>query len=80
MTHYRHDIRALIDGEQTEALTDGSVCQHVSVILTDQPPERPGRSRLAGARGDHVATHEARQLGFELLVRAEHAERIGQTP
>ena len=38
MTDYRHEIRALIDPEQTEGLLDGGLLQHVSVIMVDDPP------------------------------------------
>jgi hypothetical protein len=75
MTEYRHEIRALIDPEQTEGLIDGSTLQHVSVILTDDPPEDPGDHWRAPA-AITLRPCEARELSFELLVLAEHAERM----
>jgi hypothetical protein len=74
MTIYYAQVRALIDPEQSDPAPDGSHCQDVSVILTDEPGVhetlRPAAVTLPPA--------QARQLAFDLLVLAEHAERIGQ--
>jgi hypothetical protein len=73
MTDYRHQIRALIDPEQTEGMVDGSLLQHVSVILTDDPPEDPGDRWLPPAAVT-LRPREARQLAFELIVLANQAD------
>lgn len=75
MTEYRHEIRALIDSEQTEGLIDGSARQHVSVIMIDDPPEDPG-DVWRSAAAVTLRPREARELAFELLVLAEHADRM----
>jgi hypothetical protein len=46
------------------------------VILTDDPPEDPG-DRWRAPAAITLRPREARELSFELLVLAEHAERIG---
>jgi hypothetical protein len=75
MTDYRDQIRALIDPEQTEGMVDGSKLQHVSVILTDDPPEDPGDRWLAPA-AITLRPREARQLAFELIVLADQADAM----
>jgi hypothetical protein len=75
MTEYRHEIRALIDPEQTEGLIDGSPLQHVSVILTDDPPQDPG-DRWRPPAAVTLRPRDARELAFELLTLAEHAEQM----
>lgn len=72
MTDYRHAIRALIDPEHREGLIDGALAQLVSVIMTDDPSD-PAWRRAAAVT---LRPGEARELAFELLVLAEHAERI----
>jgi hypothetical protein len=74
MTVYYHQIRATIDPEQSDPLTDGGRLQDVSVILLDQP----------GGRGEPVAIAllacQARDLAFELLELAEVADRERRRP
>jgi hypothetical protein len=76
MTDYRHQIRALIDPERSEGMVDGSLLQHVSVILTDDPPQDPG-DRWRAPAAVTLRPREARELAFELLALAELAERTG---
>jgi len=76
MTDYRHEIRALIDPEQTEGLIDGGVLQHVSVILTDDPPEHPNDPSWRAPAAVTLRPGDARQLAFCLLELAEHADRM----
>ena len=72
MTLYYHDMRVLIDPEMSDPLPGGGRLQDVSVILTDT------------LRGDHtlrpaavtLLPHRARELAFELLELAEHADRM----
>ena len=75
MTEYRHEIHALIDPEQTEARIDGSPLQHVSVILTDDPRDEPDDRCWRPPAAVTLRPREARELAFELLVLADHAER-----
>ena len=74
MTVYYHQIRALIDPEQSDPLTDGGRLQDVSVILADHP----------GGGGEPVAIAllacQARELAFELLELAEVADRERRRP
>ena len=70
MTVYYHQIRALIDPEQSDPLPDGGRLQDVSVILTgrvDGVDDRPAGIALPAC--------QARELAFELLELAEHADR-----
>lgn len=76
MTDYRHAIRALIDPEHREGLIDGALAQLVSVIMTDDPPDDPSDPAWRRAAAVTLRPGEARELAFELLVLAEHAERI----
>jgi hypothetical protein len=76
MTEYRHDIRAVIDPEQTEGLVDGSLLQHVSVILTDDPPEPDDHHTWRPPAAITLRPRQARELAFELLVLAEQADRM----
>jgi hypothetical protein len=73
MTEYRHEIRALIDPEQTEGMLDGSLLQHVSVILTDDPPQ-DACDHWRPPAAVTLRPGEARELALELLVLAEVAE------
>jgi hypothetical protein len=68
MTVYYHKITALIDPEQSEPLPDGGRWQEVSVILVDDD-----HSKRAAAIT--LAPEDARELAFDLLILAEHAER-----
>ena len=70
MTVYYHQIRALIDPEQSDALPDGGRLQDVSVILTsrvDGVDDRPAGIALLAC--------QARELAFCLLELAEYADR-----
>lgn len=68
MTDYYRDIRVLIDPEQSDPLPDGGRLQDVSVILTDRHGRRPAAVALLAC--------QARELAFELLSAAEHADRM----
>jgi hypothetical protein len=74
MTVYYHQVRALIDPEMSDPLSDGGRLQDVSVILLDQP----------GGRGEPVAITllacQARDLAFQLLELAELADRERRRP
>ena len=72
MTLYYRDVRALIDPEQSDALPDGGQLQDVSVILTDAPC---GQHTLRPA-AIALLPCQARELAFELLALAEHADRM----
>jgi hypothetical protein len=72
MTVYYHDIRVLIDPEMSDPLPDGGRLQDVSVILTDTPR---GQDTLRPAAVT-LLPHQARELAFELLEVAEHADRV----
>jgi len=68
MTIYYQKIRALIDPEMSDPLQGGGRLQDVSVILVD----RPGGQEPAGIT---LLACQARELAFELLELAEHADR-----
>jgi hypothetical protein len=70
MTEYLHTYNVVIDPEQSTRLPDGSWAQDVTLVLVDAPgPEcrRPVAVTLT--------PEQARELAFELLVAAGHAER-----
>ena len=71
MTVYYSDITAVIDPEQFDLIA-GRRVQDVSVILTDnypdRPPERPAAIALTPA--------DARELAFDLLELAEQADQM----
>jgi hypothetical protein len=69
MTVYYTDIRVLLDPEQSDPLKGGARLQDVSVILTDR------HDRQAQPVGIALLTCQARDLAFELLELAEHADR-----
>lgn len=71
MTDYRSNIRALIDPEQSDPLKGGGRLQDVSIILCD----RPGDPRGLAPAAITLLACQARELAFELLVLAEHADR-----
>ena len=74
MTVYYHQIRALIDPEHSDPLSDGGRLQDVSVILIDQP----------GSGSEPIAVTllacQAREFAFELLELAEVADRERRRP
>jgi hypothetical protein len=75
MTEYLHTYNLVIDPEQGTRLPDGSWAQEVTLVLTGAPgPEyrRPVAITLT--------PEQARELGFELLAAAEHAQRTTTTP
>lgn len=72
MTDYYGDIRVLVDPEQSDPLPDGGRLQDVSVILTDRPCG--GHSLRPAAIS--LLPCQARELAFELLSLAEHADRM----
>ncbi len=77
MSDYRDDIHCRVDPEQVEERSDGRLVQQVSVIMTDDYEPGQGRHPLRPA----VCTlrpSEARELAFELLAAAEHAESFGE--
>jgi hypothetical protein len=70
MTVYYHQIRALIDPEQSDPLPGGGRLQDVSVILTGSLEGGDGRPA-----GIALLACQARELAFELLELAEQADR-----
>ena len=62
-------VEAFIEHDQTDWIGDGVLCQLVTVIMTDDmcvlDPAVCG-----------LTASEARELAFELLVVAEHADRL----
>jgi hypothetical protein len=77
MRELHWDITAQIESGQTEHLVDGSSLQLVTVILSDpepDPEDAATRSRPPAAVTLRPA--QARELAFELLALAEHAERV----
>jgi hypothetical protein len=78
MTDYRHEIRALIDPEHTELLTDGSLLQQVSVIMTNNVPLDEFSDRWLPPAAITLRPDDARRLAAELLEladRAQHSSR-----
>ena len=75
MTEYLHTYNVMTDPEQGTQLPDGSWPQEVTLALLDAPgrePRRPVALTLTPA--------QARELGFELLAAAEHAQRTTTPP
>ena len=75
MTEYLHTYNLVIDPEQGTRLPDGSWAQEVTLVLIDAPGadcRRPVAITLT--------PEQARELGFELLGAAEHAQRTTTTP
>ena len=64
-----HCLDAFIDDDQVGYDDDGNLCQLVSVIMTDD------RCWMDPALG-LITAQEARELAFELLAVAEHADRL----
>ena len=75
MTDYLHTYNLMIDPEQGTRQPDGSWAQDVTLVLLDAPGadcRRPVAITLTA--------EQARELGFELLAAAEHAQRTTTTP
>ena len=70
MTDYLHTYNLVIDPEQGTRLPDGSWAQDVSLVLLDASGPEPRRPVAVT-----LTAEQARELGFELLAAAEHAER-----
>jgi hypothetical protein len=66
--HYYPKITALLDPSTSEPLPGGGRWQEVSIILTDDDPDRTEAAIT-------VPPEDARELAFDLLILAEHAER-----
>jgi hypothetical protein len=62
-------LEAFIEHDQTDWMGDGVLCQLVTVMMSDD------LCQLEPAVCGLSAT-QARSLAFELLVMAEHAERL----
>ena len=75
MTEYLHTYNLVIDPEQGTRLPDGSWAQEVTLVLLDEPGA--DRRRPVAVT---LTAEQARELGFELLAAAEHAERTTTTP
>lgn len=70
MTDYLHTDNVVIDPEQGTRQPDGSWAQDVTLVLLDGPgPDC--RHPVAVT----LTPEQARELGFELLAAAEHADR-----
>jgi hypothetical protein len=72
MTLYYNAVHVLIDPEMSDPLPHGGRLQDVSVILTDTPR---GHHTLPAAAVTLLPC-QARELAFELLAVAEHADRM----
>jgi hypothetical protein len=72
MTIYYDDIRVLIDPEMSDPLRGGGTLQDVSVILTD----RGRHGETTRPAGITLLPYRAREVAFELLELAEHADRM----
>lgn len=65
---YRH-MQAFLEHDQIDWMGDGVLCQLVTVTMLDDLGQlEPAACALTPS--------EARKLAFELLVFAEHAERL----
>ena len=76
MTDYRYEIRALIDPEQTELLPHVGLLQHVSVIMTNPPPEDEHSPPWLAPAAVTLRPEEARRLARQLLELADQAQRM----
>jgi hypothetical protein len=66
--HY-HCLDAFIEQHQIDWMGDGVLCQLVTVLMTDD-------TMALDPAACALTAQEARELAFELLVAAEHAERL----
>jgi hypothetical protein len=62
-------LEAFIEQDQTDWMGDGVLCQLVTVTMTDD-------ACLLEPAVCALTAEEARSLAFELLVAAEHADRL----
>jgi hypothetical protein len=62
-------LEAFIEDEQKDWMGDGVLCQLVTVMMTDD-------MCLFEPAVCALTAKEARNLAFDLLVMAEHAERL----
>ncbi len=72
MSDYRDFIRVVIDPEHSEPLPSGGRVQDLSIVMSDLPD----RLTWAPPSIRVITPGEARELAFELLSAAEHAERM----
>ncbi|HTT27982.1 MAG TPA: hypothetical protein VMG37_06205 [Solirubrobacteraceae bacterium] len=75
MTEYLHSHNVVIDPAQGTELADGTWAQEVTLVLLDAPG--PGCRRPVALT---LTPEQARELGFELLAAAEHAQRTTTPP
>ena len=62
-------LQAFIEHDQTDWMGDGVICQLVTVMMSDD-------MCLIEPAVCGVTATQARTLAFELLVMAEHADRL----
>ena len=62
-------LEAFIEHDQTDWIGDGVLCQLVTVMMTDD-------MCLVEPAVCALTARQARNLAFELLVMAEHADRL----
>jgi hypothetical protein len=75
MTDYLHAHNVVIDPEQGTQLADGTWAQQVTLVLLDA--SGPNSRRPVAIT---LTPEQARELGFELLAAAEHAQRTTTPP
>jgi hypothetical protein len=75
MTEYLLTYNLVIDPEQGTQRPDGSWAQDVTLVLVDAPGPQCWRPVAIT-----LTPEQARELGFELLAAAEHAQRTTTTP
>ena len=80
MRAQRFEALARIEPGQSQTLIDRSRMQLVTIALTDSGPviDTDGAEHTRPEVACHLAPAEARQLAFELLRLAEHAERSSE--
>jgi hypothetical protein len=62
-------LQAFIEHDRTDWMGDGVICQLVTVLMSDD-------TELFEPTACALTATQARNLAFELLVCAEHAERL----
>lgn len=75
MTEYLHDHNVVIDPEQGNRRADGTWAQDVTLVLTGAPGPECRRPVAITLTPD-----QARELAFQLLAAAEHAQRTTTPP